>query len=544
MLGYCSEPLEKAVEGLGLSGFATEALKEYFATFAARSDSPLSAKELQDLVQRRPWYFLLRGVQNPKFILKLFLDRLVFESLSQQSQLLHRFANHHPVSEICSVWFDGSLMTASFPQLSLEICKQFSQSGFVGIVNLALRILQSIHVGFPPPSSNEVNLDEYYATIYAQAPKLLPTLDSQVLLSQGANTMRYGEKVFSLPLSRSAAELSQYCLQLNSQWIGFDLDFTLIEIKEQDRFRALIWHSVKLAILSKTWPAIAKLVFTQFYSQSPEALLASLHVSRNTVLDVGKGNLLVLDANRQVAFATHGGGGRTVTTPTYPIVWDGREPLVHVYTLFETPVAFMFLHCVDILDQMGESSSYQSVFRSLREAFRIATNSTFPHNVRNQIANTPQLVRKQPLVRAWMEQLKRQGKRLFLLTDAKESHINSMLTRAFGTNWREMFDLVVADAKKDEYFEPRHGEFVQYSSKSSRGGNIHSFRAFTEHATRVTYFGDNIKKDVCLPSLLAEWNTIYVETSQVPSSLSSSPRSLYVSFQFPVSDLVLNLGSL
>lgn len=514
MLGFGTEPLDRAVDGLGLSGFATGALKEYFAT---RPDSPAFAKELQDLVQRRPWYFLLAGVQNPRFTVQLFLDRLVFESLSQQSQSLHRFSNHRPVSEICSPWFDGSLMTKSFPQLSLEICRQFYQSGFVGIVNLALRILEAVHVGFPPSPASKANLDEYYAIIYSQAPKLLSTLES--LLPQETYSIRYGEKALSLPLSRSSAELSQYCLQLNSQWIGFDLDFTLIEIKEQERFRALVWHSVKLAILSKTWPAVAKLVFTRFYAQAPDALLASLHVSRNTVLDVGKGNLLVLDGNRQVAFATHGGGGRAVAAPTYPINWDGEEPLVHVYTQFETPVAFMFLHCVDILDEMGEPSSYQSLFRSLREAFRIATNSTFPHN---NLRHAPHLVQRQPLVGAWMEQLKRQGKRLFLLTDAKESHINRMLTSAFGKDWREMFDLVVADANKDEYFEPKRGEFVQYSSKSSRGGNIHSFRAFTEHATRVTYFGDNIRKDVCLPSLLAGWSTFYVETSQVPASPSSS----------------------
>ncbi|KAJ1937284.1 hypothetical protein FBU59_004796, partial [Linderina macrospora] len=122
--------------------------------------------------------------------------------------------------------------------------------------------------------------------------------------------------------------------------------------------------------------------------------------------------------------------------------------------------------------------------------------------------------------------LKKEGKRLFLLTNSGYNYVDAGLTYMFDTpNWRDLFDVVIVSARKPSWYLS-HRPFRQVPTGSSSsvqpwsyvehfedgqvysGGNLMSFTNITGYSGRnVMYFGDHIYSDLRDPSIQKGWYT-------------------------------------
>ncbi|KAJ2396280.1 hypothetical protein GGI23_003976 [Coemansia sp. RSA 2559] len=147
-----------------------------------------------------------------------------------------------------------------------------------------------------------------------------------------------------------------------------------------------------------------------------------------------------------------------------------------------------------------------------------------------------------------LQALKKEGKRLFLLTNSGYDYINIGLTYMFSTSdWRDLFDVVIVRARKPGwYLSHRPFRLVPTAAGSKgfrrqpwapvdcfedgqvySGGNHMSFTSITGYSDRsVMYFGDHIYSDLRDPTIQRGWLTGAI-VSELKYELSVLRQSEY-----------------
>ncbi|KAJ2601621.1 hypothetical protein H4R99_002948 [Coemansia sp. RSA 1722] len=147
------------------------------------------------------------------------------------------------------------------------------------------------------------------------------------------------------------------------------------------------------------------------------------------------------------------------------------------------------------------------------------------------MSNIDEYLERAPELLQLLETLKREGKRLFLLTNSGYEYVDRGLTHLFGTRaWRDVFDVVIVSARKPSWYlshRPfRHVPTDNNSGSGSSvvrpwafvdrfeegqvysGGNLMSFTNITGYSDRnVMYFGDHLYSDLRDPSIQKGWFT-------------------------------------
>ncbi|KAJ2481165.1 hypothetical protein IWW56_001941 [Coemansia sp. RSA 2131] len=147
-------------------------------------------------------------------------------------------------------------------------------------------------------------------------------------------------------------------------------------------------------------------------------------------------------------------------------------------------------------------------------------HTTIVNNISEYLDRAPELLHM-------LSTLKREGKRLFLLTNSGYAYVDAGLSYMFGTrNWRDVFDVVVVGARKPGWYQSQRPFRLVPTARSPQnvqpwapvehfddgqvyaGGNLDSFTRATGYADRnVMYFGDHIYSDLRDPSVQRGWFT-------------------------------------
>ncbi|KAJ1928477.1 hypothetical protein EC988_010169, partial [Linderina pennispora] len=142
------------------------------------------------------------------------------------------------------------------------------------------------------------------------------------------------------------------------------------------------------------------------------------------------------------------------------------------------------------------------------------------------MSNLDEYLGKAPELLQILESLKKEGKRLFLLTNSGYNYVDAGLTYMFDTpKWRDLFDVVIVSARKPSWYLS-HRPFRQVPTGTSSnvqpwayveqfedgqvysGGNLMSFTNITGYSGRnVMYFGDHIYSDLRDPTIQKGWYT-------------------------------------
>ena len=312
--------------------------------------------------------------------------------------------------------------------------------------------------------------------------------------------------------------------------IGFDLDHTLAHY-DAVPIEKLAFDLTKKKLVEKKGYAREILRF----KYDPE------FVVRGLVVDRARGNLIKMDYFRYVGRATH--GTRRLDAEERARVYNERstrfsgDQFVSVDTLFHLPEVHLYLLLVDWFEERGKTPDCLAIYKDVREMIDEAhRDGTLKTIITRNVGN---FVRRDPELPVLLDEFRRAGKKLFLLTNSDHAYSNALLQHLLerkqgDVSWERYFDLLIYDARKPSFFlsgDVQAGEKV--TSKTGvpaySGGNA----AFLEQeigqaGDAVLYFGDHTYGDILRSKKSLGWRTAMI----VPEVMREVEVSQKVSRQF------------
>jgi HAD superfamily 5'-nucleotidase-like hydrolase len=301
--------------------------------------------------------------------------------------------------------------------------------------------------------------------------------------------------------------------------VGFDMDYTLIHYRVDEWERAAFEHA-KGRILSRGWPVDG----IEF---SPSAFTLGL------VIDRELGNVVKANRFGFVRRAAHGTrmlGFEEQRDAYSRVIVDLSEPRWYfMNTLFSLSEACLFANLVELVDagKLPSGVGYDEAFRAVRGSLDAAH---MEGELKAEVTREPErfVVLDEEAALALLD-LKNAGKKLYVITNSEWSYLQSMMSYSFdryaGGAWRALFDVVIVQARKPDFFT---GNAPIFEIADERGmlrpnpGPLKSGGAYLGGNARlveqlvglpgesILYVGDHIYADVHVTKSLLRWRTALI----------------------------------
>jgi HAD superfamily 5'-nucleotidase-like hydrolase len=295
--------------------------------------------------------------------------------------------------------------------------------------------------------------------------------------------------------------------------IGFDLDHTLAGYDPLP-IEKLAYELTKRKLVEKK--GYPKDVLR--YRYDPE------FVVRGLVVDKQRGNLIKMDYFRYVGRATH--GLTRIPAEERSKLYNERtkrissENYVSVDTLFHLPEVYLYLQLVEFRDAQGGPVDYAALYLDVREMIDEAhRDGTLKSVITKNVGN---FVRRDPQLAVLLEEFRRSGKKLFLLTNSEWSYsqalLRHLLEKRGERSWEKAFDLIVVDSRKPLYFMVEGGparEAVPIETETGVPAYSGGTAAFLEQklgmsGDQILYFGDHTYGDILRSKRSFGWRTAMI----------------------------------
>ncbi|GAB6018545.1 hypothetical protein CHUAL_000240 [Chamberlinius hualienensis] len=305
---------------------------------------------------------------------------------------------------------------------------------------------------------------------------------------------------------------------------GFDYDYTLACYQES--LHSLIYNLGKDVLVKKyKYPkCIADLPYL------PDFAVRGLHY------DILKGLLLKLDSYRQIQIGTVYRGHKQLNEAQVleayghlyiPIEYmegsfTGTEQpkMQHLNDLFSLPEINLVSNVTEYFESHSIPYNPEVLFWDVRNAVQSI------HPVMHDIVekNVEKYLIENKDLRKFLERLIHGKKKLFVITNSPFSFVNEGMTFLVGNDWRQMFDVIVVQARKPKFFSDHSRPFRVYDhsigaqswervTRLSKGtvyqeGTLSQLQAMTGWDRQsVLYFGDHVYSDLADLTLHFGWGT-------------------------------------
>jgi 5'-nucleotidase len=303
--------------------------------------------------------------------------------------------------------------------------------------------------------------------------------------------------------------------------IGYDMDYTLIHYRV-DEWERLAYEHLKAWLLARNFPV-------EGLSFNPDLVI------RGLIIDTELGNLLKVNRFGYVKRAMHGASlvdYETMRRAYARTIVDLSEPrFVFLNTLFSLSEACMYADLVDLLDagKLPAPMGYEQLYRLTKSGL---DEAHMEGRLKAEIIADPDrfVVHDPDAPLALLDQ-KRAGKKLLLITNSEWSYTDAMMRYAYerflphGMKWRELFDVVIVQACKPEFFQrrsplfrvvtddgflvPAHGPIVVGNSYLG-GDAMQVEKSLGFSGDEILYVGDHIWGDVRVSSSFLRWRTALI----------------------------------
>lgn len=303
--------------------------------------------------------------------------------------------------------------------------------------------------------------------------------------------------------------------------VGCDMDYTLIHYRHELWEQRAYDHVIR-RMGESGWP-VDGLEF------DPE------FATRGLIVDIELGNLVKATRFGFVMRASHGTKALShdEQRKIYSrVLVDLSQPRwVFLNTLFSLSEACLYAQLVDRFDQGAIKQALN--YRELYEAVRTSVNVAHMEGaLKAEIIRDPTkfVVADEELPTTLLD-LQHSGKRLLLITNSDWTYTRAMMTFAFdpylpkGKTWRDLFELVVVDARKPSFFTDAYpilelvdeeGLLRPMTGKLRSGGvyfggNARLIEAYLGvPGEDILYVGDHVFADVHVTKDVLRWRTALV----------------------------------
>lgn len=301
-------------------------------------------------------------------------------------------------------------------------------------------------------------------------------------------------------------------LRLSSvRWVGFDMDHTLA-LYNRHFIEALAFDMAKETLIQERG--------------YPESLTEVRYDPdfgiRGLVVDKEHGNILKMDRFHYVAEAYHG-RRRLEKEQRKELYTSGALKLSSDRfwsndTLFGLPEISLYAGVVESMNRRGESLDYRVIFEDIRHSVDLVhRNGSLKGVILERLS---ECFLPDPKLPATLDKLRRDGKRLFLLTNSDHIYTDAVLGHVLADPfldrpWWEYFDLIVADSRKPGFFGEDspwvESEEMSHGVPCFTGGNVQLLEEeLGAGGDEILYVGDHIFGDILRSKKASGWRTVMV----------------------------------
>ncbi len=315
--------------------------------------------------------------------------------------------------------------------------------------------------------------------------------------------------------------------------IGFDLDHTLAHYRG---------------------PAVEELAYdlarrrlVERFGYSEELLSVTYDrtfVIRGLVIDKRRGNILKMDYHNYVARGYHGlrhlrAEERKADYRTGRVRMSS-DAYVTVDTLFHLPEVYLYVALVDLAERTNKPKrrgrrSFTRIYEHVRESIdSVHGDGSLKREI---LGDLGRFVRGNPRLVTTLSDLKRVGKKLFLLTNSEYYYSDAILgylMKSAGEpdrDWRELFDYIIVDAGKPTFFTANEKErpATRMEVEGTRtpvfsAGCARSLEdALGYRGDEIMYFGDHTYGDILRSKKSLGWRTAMV-VEELEDELKTSAK--------------------
>ncbi len=300
--------------------------------------------------------------------------------------------------------------------------------------------------------------------------------------------------------------------------VGFDLDWTLADYERLPFERLMFDLTIERLIDHHGHPpAVRELSFRPDFPQ------------RGLLIDKQAGTVLRMSRHRFVNLAYFGrerlGRDELKRLYRYEPIQPASGRFYHIDSLFELPEANLYAELVEASKGLPELAErgYQRLFEDVRGAIDwVHAEGTLKSRV---LADTSRYLRRDKLLAIALLRLRLGGRPLILLTNSSWRYAAGLCSFLFDgllpglESWRQLFDLVIVEAGKPEFFrqerpftvldpagEPTGETEVPDWGGAYRGGCLEGLmKRLDLPGEQVLYVGDHIYGDAVTSKQESTW---------------------------------------
>ncbi|XP_074054251.1 5'-nucleotidase domain-containing protein 2 isoform X1 [Macrotis lagotis] len=305
---------------------------------------------------------------------------------------------------------------------------------------------------------------------------------------------------------------------------GFDYDYTLAQYS--DSLHSMIFNTAREILLEQyKYPREIRK-----YDYIPDFAIRGLHY------DVQKSLLMKIDAFHYVQLGTAYRGlqpvpdeevidlyGGTQHIPLYQMSdFYGKGPsLKQFMDIFSLPEMALLSCVVDYFLAHSLEFDQTHLYKDVSDAIRDVHIKGLMYQWIEK--DMEKYILRGDETHAVLNRLSNHGKKLFLITNSPFSFVDKGMKHMVGKDWRDLFDVVIVQADKPNFFTDRRKPFrkldesgvLQWDKinhlekgKIYRQGNLFDFLQLTGwRGSRVLYFGDHLYSDLADLMLRHGWRT-------------------------------------
>ncbi|CAC5420649.1 5'-nucleotidase domain-containing protein 2,5'-nucleotidase domain-containing protein 3 [Mytilus coruscus] len=292
------------------------------------------------------------------------------------------------------------------------------------------------------------------------------------------------------------------------------------------------------------------------YKQELHSLIFRL--GKDALVHKYKGLLMKLDSFHNIQLGTVYRGMQKVPDQEVINLYDGTHvalesmntfyglgPMYQLVDLFAPPEMTLLTEVIEYFRENGIQYDPEYVFYDVRGAVQGIHSNGLLHN--SIMTNIEKYLEKGPKVMSILENLVKADKKLFLVTNSGFPFVDAGMTYMLGSDWRDLFEVIICNARKPKFFNEASRPFRIYDpslevvswdrvntlikGRIYQEGNFYQLRQMTGwYGSKVLYFGDHVYSDLADPSLKYGWRTGAI----IPELETEIKKSNTLEFQIAV----------
>ncbi|POM80716.1 5'-nucleotidase domain containing hypothetical protein [Phytophthora palmivora] len=299
--------------------------------------------------------------------------------------------------------------------------------------------------------------------------------------------------------------------------VGFDYDYTLCHYTEE--LQHLIYAMARDYMVGKLrYPeGVSVLQYDPSFA------------IRGLTIDKQKGLLCKISSHQKLSNTAVFRGRQRLSRDEIMELYGGsrhisvqdRDYMEPLNDLFSVAHACLF---ADVVQYMIDRDIEYEPIALVEDVNQAIANVHLSGEMHKEVAHDlPKYIEPNPTLRPLLERIRNSGKKSFLCTNSSFSYINAGLKYMLGDDWRELFDVVIASARKPKFYtrqrsfrklDTGHKQVQWHAVRSLHRGEVYTQGSVYQLSkltgwvgNRVLYIGDNLFADLVEPSRANGWRT-------------------------------------